>query len=155
MRAMSVSIPHIPSSESISNSVENSSGPNAVSTVSLTLRPFADGETADQLGSQYPPLNRTGSNRATPVPAGCYRLHANVPNWAHVLVRQDYYFAHPNAEVPVWLDPATGKIMAIDKEGLVEYYESRKAWASEIWSNPSRAFEAADGAPSVVAKIGD
>lgn len=132
-RGRAVVIPHAPSSETISNSVENFSHPTSVSTLGVTVRLLKPGESAHSVGSRYPRLPISGMIRTSPLPAGCQRLYVNVPNWIHLLVRQERYIHRLHAEVPVWVDPNTGRIDQIDKECLIEELEPLRPQALEIW----------------------
>lgn len=128
-----VAIPHYPSVESRSNVVENSSSADSISTLSVTLRLLQSGETAQAVGSQYERLPPTGVHRTTRLPASCQRLHCNCPNWVHLMVRQEGYVHKEHTEVPVWVNPTTGKIDRIDKEKLIEELEPERERAHRIF----------------------
>lgn len=129
-----VVIPHYPTVENGSWVVENSSGANSVSSLFVTLRPLAAGEKAEDIGSLYPRLEPLGVHRTTPVPDGCFRMQVNVPNWVHILVRQEGYVHKLHTEVPVWIETSGGKVMEIDKEKLIEELSPEKDRAEQIFS---------------------
>lgn len=129
-----VAIPHYPSSENGSWVVENSSGANSISSLFVTLRPLATGEKADYVGGKYPRLEPSRVHRTTPTPEGCYRMQVNVPNWVHILVRQEGYVHKLHTEVPVWIDPKSGKIAEIDKDKLIEELMPEKDRAVHIFN---------------------
>lgn len=129
-----VAIPHYPTSESGSWVVENSSGAESISSLFVTLHPLSTGERAEDVRSRYPRLEPSRIHRTTPVPEGCFRLQANVPNWVHILVRQEGYVHKQHTEVPVWLDPQTGKIVEIDKDKLIEELMPEKERAVHIFN---------------------
>ncbi|MBC8064956.1 MAG: hypothetical protein H7Y17_09010 [Chlorobia bacterium] len=128
-----VVIPHAPNVETISNSVENNSSADSVSTLGVTVRLLKPGESAQSVGSQYPRLPTTGLIRTSPLPEGCQRLHVNVPNWIHLMVRQERYIHRIHADIPVWVDPAKDRIWRIDKEKLIEEMEPLRNQAIELW----------------------
>lgn len=128
-----VAIPHYPRSESRSNVVENSSSANSVSTLSVTVRPLQPGDLAEEVGGQYPRLKPVGSHKTTNLPDGCQRLHVNVPNWVHLLVRQEGWVHRLHTEIPVWIDPASGQAKQIDKEKLVQELERERERATRIF----------------------
>jgi len=128
-----VAIPHYPRVESRSNAVENTSSANSVSTLSVTLRLLQPGDTAESVGSQYERLPIGVKHKTTNLPEGCYRLHCNVPNWVHLMVRQEGYVHKEHTEVPVWVNPVSGKIERIDKDKLLEELEPEKERAKHIW----------------------
>ena len=115
-----VAIPHYPRVESASNVVENTFSADSVSTMGVTVRLLQPGETAEAVGSQYERISATGVHRTTNVPDGCQRLHANVPNWVRVLVKQEGHVHKMHTEIPVWVNPANGKIDSINKDKLIE-----------------------------------
>lgn len=131
VRGRAVAIAHNPTVEVRSNVVENSFGPDSISTLSVTVKLLKTGEFAGEVGSVY---KHTVVN--SPVPAGCTRVHCNVPNWVHVLVRQDGQMYRRNTEVPVWVNPETGKIYKVDKDKLIEELLPDKEEASYLYNNP-------------------
>lgn len=118
-----VAIPHYPRVEMRSSVVENNFSADSISTLSVTLRLLQSGETAESVGSQYERLAPTGIHHTTNTPDGCQRLHCNVPNWVHLMVRQEGWVHKLHTEVPVWVNPADGKMTRIDKEKLIEELE--------------------------------
>lgn len=130
----SVAIPHYPSVETISNSIENSSSATAVSTLSVTVCLLNEGESAEEVGSRYPRLAAGVMHKTTREPDGCYRLHCNVPNWVRILVKQEEHTIRLHTEVPVWVDPSSGKAVRIDKEKLIESLIPDRDYAIEAWN---------------------
>jgi hypothetical protein len=128
-----VAIPHYPRVETLSSSVENNFSANSVSTLSVTLRLLQPGDTAEAIGSQYERLPPKMMHRTTNTPDRCQRLHCNCPNWVHLLVRQEGYVHKEHTEVPVWVNPATGKMDRIDKDKLIEELEPERERALLIW----------------------
>jgi hypothetical protein len=115
-----VAIPHYPRVETMSNNIENNHSADSVSTMGVTVRLLQPGESAEEIGSQYDRIPATGMERTTNVPDGCQRLHSNVPNWVRVLVKQEGHVHKLHTEIPVWVNPAKGRIDCIDKEKLIE-----------------------------------
>lgn len=145
VRGRAVVIPHLPNVETVTNSVENNFSANSVSTLGVTVRRLKPGESAKSVGEQYPRLPTTGMIRTTPVPAECQRLHVNVPNWMHLMIRQERYVYRPHAEIPVWIDPAKDRIWRIDKEKLMEEMEPHRTRGVELWDK----YGLTDGDPNL------
>lgn len=120
LQGRAVAIPHYPRVETISNSVENNSSADSISTMSVTVRLLQSGESAEAVGSQYERISPVGFHKTTNVPEGCQRLHCNVPNWVRVLVKQEGHVHKMHTEIPVWVNPAKGRIDSVNKEKLIE-----------------------------------
>lgn len=133
--ARAVVIPHFPRSESIWNQTESNFSADSTTTLSVTVRPLKDGETAEQVGSQYPRLEPTGMHRTTSEPEGCYRLHVNVPNWTHRLVMQTGWVIREHVDIPIWLDPKTGEAKQVDKDKLIQELTPMKDLGTRIWES--------------------
>ena len=145
VRGRAVVIPHLPNVEMTTNSVESNFSANSVSTLGVTVRRLKPGESAVTVGEQYPRLPTTGMIRTTPVPPECQRLHVNVPNWMHLMIRQERFVYRLHAEIPVWIDPAKDKIWRIDKEKLMEEMEPYRAKGIEMWDR----YGMVDGDPNM------
>lgn len=146
VRARAVVIPHAPSSEMVTNSVESNFSAESVSTLGVTVRLLKPGESAATVGSQYPRLPATGIIRTTPTPDGCQRLHVNVPNWIHLMVRQERYVNKMHADIPVWFDPSKDRIWKIDKDRLIEEQQPNRTRGIELWNK----YGMTDGDPSTL-----
>lgn len=126
-------IPHLPNVETMSNSVENTSSADSISTIGVTVRLLKPAESAANVGSQYPRLPVTGVIRTTPVPEGCQRLHVNIPNWMHLQIRQERYVFKEHAEIPVWVDPKKDRIWRIDRDRLIEELLPERPHGLEVY----------------------
>lgn len=142
-----VAIPHYPRIEIRSSSVENNSSADSISTLSVTLRLLQSGESAREVGSKYERLP-PGIHQTTNVPEGCQRLHCNCPNWVHLLVRQEGYVYKEHTEVPVWVNPQTGKMDRIDKDKLIQELEPERERARRIFDDAGMLGSPRDAIPT-------
>ncbi len=133
VRRRAVVIPHLPNVETMSNSIENTSSADGVSTLGLTVRLLEPGESASAIGAQYPRLPVIGVVPTSPLPEGCQRVHVNAPNWVHLMVRQEWYVYREHAEIPVWFDPKRNRIWRVDKDRLIEELLPEKPHAKALY----------------------
>ncbi len=65
--------------------------------------------------------------------AGGQQIQFDAPNWVGALVWQEDKSSMDSVELPVWVDPATNKIISVDVEQLLVMVEPRRQEAREFW----------------------
>jgi hypothetical protein len=88
---------------------------------------------------------------------GLYRVQFDAPNWVGVIISQDgtEYVAH--VELPVWIDPSTGRVVEVDVPELVHQLEPKREQLSKIWGleqGPFADFHQILQLPKTVLKTG-
>jgi len=142
------------------NVTENNMTVNSYSTVFTTVRVLKEGETAENTAQWQEGTLNFGDERVSVEQAeaeGMYRVQFDAPNWVGVIISQDgtEYVAH--VELPVWIDPATGRVVGVDVPELVQQLEPKREQLSRIWGleqGPFADFHQILQLPSTLIKTG-
>lgn len=123
-------------------SVENNITVNSISTTSLTLRPLRPDQTPKDLtgGSVSLAMSVGGASNVIGDAPDAQLLQFNGPNWLSVICAQEGMVYFDLIPVPIFIDPATGKILRVDVEKFVIEQEHNRQRASEIWGETEGVF---------------
>lgn len=116
---------------------------NSYSTHVVTLQLLKPGETAKSVSKHIPGTVNFGGGMFTKEEEkerNLQRLQFDAPNWVGVIVCSDGAVYYDHVELPVWADPATGKIFSIDVAQMLEEMEPKRQRASEIWGEVEGPF---------------
>lgn len=139
---------------------ENTFTVNSYSTQFVTLQPLKPGETAKSISKLAPGTVNFGGGEYTKeeeAARNLQRLQFDAPNWIGVIVCCDGMVYYDHVELPVWGDPATGKIHSVDVEALLVEQEPNRQKASEIWGEtdgPFSLYFQIKNAPKVIMETG-
>ena len=125
------------------NVTENNFTVNSYSTHIVTLQVLKPGETAESISKIPAGAVNFGGPAFTPQEErerNLQRVQFDAPNWVGVIVCSDGMVYYDHVELPVWVDPATGKILSVDVPQMLQEMESDRQRASEIWGETDGPF---------------
>ena len=122
---------------------ENNFTVNSYSTNFVTLQVLKPGQTAADISPLAPGSVNFGGevfSKEESAARNLQRVQFNAPNWIGVIVCSDGAVYYDHVELPVWVEPQSGKILRVDVEQMLQEQEPRRQEASEIWGETDGPF---------------